>query len=66
MLADLDGNGDGGRCEGGRGFPLEAEDDVAAVENDVGAAVGGPNPQGDSIRESEEIFTAKTPRMTWV
>ena len=45
------------------GFPLEAEDDVAAVEKDVGAAVGGPNPQGDSIRESEEIFTAKTPRM---
>ena len=42
------------------GFPLEAEDDVAAVEKDVGAAVSGPNPQGDSIRESEEIFTAKS------
>ena len=24
------------------GFPLEAEEDVAAVEKDVGAAVGGP------------------------
>ena len=49
-----------GDVKAGGGFPLEAEDDVAAVEKDVGAAVGGPNPQGDSIRESQEIFTAKS------